>query len=63
MGASGFVGSHVTCKLVERADDVRVYLRKSSLTVAPPAVHFLGEQTQKYRKLPRVADFCVCSRS
>lgn len=34
MGASGFVGSHVTRKLVERGDDVRVYLRKSSNTVA-----------------------------
>jgi nucleoside-diphosphate-sugar epimerase len=34
MGASGFVGSHVTRKLVERGDDVRVYLRRSSLTVA-----------------------------
>lgn len=34
MGASGFVGSHVTRKLVERGDDVRVYLRKSSSTVA-----------------------------
>ncbi len=34
MGASGFVGSHVTRKLVERGDDVRVYLRKSSRTVA-----------------------------
>ena len=34
MGASGFVGSHVTRKLVERGDDVRVYLRKSSVTVA-----------------------------
>jgi dihydroflavonol-4-reductase len=34
MGASGFVGSHVTRKLVERGDDVRVYLRESSLTVA-----------------------------
>lgn len=34
MGASGFVGSHVTRKLVERGDDVRVYLRSSSLTVA-----------------------------
>lgn len=32
MGASGFVGSHVTRKLVERGDDVRVYLRKKSLT-------------------------------
>jgi dihydroflavonol-4-reductase len=34
MGASGFVGSHVTRKLVERGDDVRVYVRKSSSTVA-----------------------------
>jgi dihydroflavonol-4-reductase len=34
MGASGFVGSHVTRKLVERGDDVRVYLRTSSNTVA-----------------------------
>ena len=34
MGASGFVGSHVTRRLVERGDDVRVYLRKSSSTVA-----------------------------
>jgi dihydroflavonol-4-reductase len=34
MGASGFVGSHVTRKLVERGDNVRVYLRKSSSTVA-----------------------------
>jgi nucleoside-diphosphate-sugar epimerase len=34
MGASGFVGSHVTRKLAERGDDVRVLLRKSSLTVA-----------------------------
>jgi dihydroflavonol-4-reductase len=34
MGASGFVGSHVTRELVERGDDVRVYLRKSSSTVA-----------------------------
>lgn len=33
MGASGFVGSHVTRKLAERGDDVRVYLRKSSSTV------------------------------
>ena len=33
MGASGFVGSHVTRKLVERGDDVRVYLRKSSKTM------------------------------
>jgi nucleoside-diphosphate-sugar epimerase len=34
MGATGFVGSHVVRKLVERGDDVRVYLRKSSVTVA-----------------------------
>jgi len=34
MGASGFVGSHVVRQLVERGDDVRVYLRKSSSTVA-----------------------------
>lgn len=34
MGASGFVGSHVTRKLVERGDDVRVYLRRTSQTVA-----------------------------
>jgi dihydroflavonol-4-reductase len=34
MGATGFVGSHVTRQLVERGDDVRVYLRRSSLTVA-----------------------------
>jgi nucleoside-diphosphate-sugar epimerase len=34
MGATGFVGSHVTRKLVERGDDVRVYVRRSSRTVA-----------------------------
>ncbi len=34
MGATGFVGSHVTRKLVERGDDVRVCLRESSNTVA-----------------------------
>jgi nucleoside-diphosphate-sugar epimerase len=34
MGASGFVGSHVTRKLVESGDEVRVYLRKTSSTVA-----------------------------
>jgi nucleoside-diphosphate-sugar epimerase len=34
MGANGFVGSHVTRKLVERGDDVRVYVRTSSNTVA-----------------------------
>lgn len=32
MGASGFVGSHVTRQLVERGDDVRVMLRTSSST-------------------------------
>jgi nucleoside-diphosphate-sugar epimerase len=39
MGASGFVGSHVTRKLVERGDDVRVYLRESSSTVAIDDLH------------------------
>lgn len=34
MGPSGFVGSHVTRQLVERGHDVRVFLRKSSNTVA-----------------------------
>jgi len=34
MGATGFVGSHVVRKLVERGDDVRVYLRKSSSAIA-----------------------------
>jgi dihydroflavonol-4-reductase len=34
MGASGFVGSHVTRQLVEQGDDVRVFLRRSSSTVA-----------------------------
>lgn len=32
MGASGFLGSHVTRQLVRRGDDVRVLLRKSSDT-------------------------------
>jgi len=32
IGASGFVGSNVTRKLIERGDDVRVMLRKSSST-------------------------------
>jgi dihydroflavonol-4-reductase len=32
MGASGFLGSHVTRKLVERGDRVRVLLRESSST-------------------------------
>ncbi|WP_183474131.1 NAD-dependent epimerase/dehydratase family protein [Mycolicibacterium iranicum] len=32
MGASGFLGSHVTRQLVERGDDVRVMLRHSSST-------------------------------
>ena len=34
MGASGFLGSHVTRKLVERGDRVRVWVRESSSTVA-----------------------------
>ncbi|PEG41733.1 NAD-dependent dehydratase [Mycolicibacterium agri] len=34
MGATGFVGSHVTRKLVSRGDDVRVYVRETSNTVA-----------------------------
>lgn len=34
MGASGFLGSHVTRQLVERGDDVRVWIRESSSTVA-----------------------------
>jgi dihydroflavonol-4-reductase len=34
MGASGFLGSHVTRQLVERGDDVRVWVRQSSSTVA-----------------------------
>ena len=33
MGASGFVGSHVTRRAVARGDDVRVYLRRSSSTI------------------------------
>jgi dihydroflavonol-4-reductase len=32
IGASGFVGSHVTRQLVERGDDVRVLLRRTSST-------------------------------
>jgi nucleoside-diphosphate-sugar epimerase len=32
IGASGFVGSHVTRQLVDRGDDVRVLLRKTSST-------------------------------
>ena len=34
IGASGFLGSHVTRQLVERGDDVRVLLRKTSSTKA-----------------------------
>src|SRR3954469_12678602 len=34
MGASGFLGSHVTRQLVERGDDVRVILRRTSSTRA-----------------------------
>ena len=33
MGASGFLGSHVTRKLVTRGDEVRVWIRESSSTV------------------------------
>jgi dihydroflavonol-4-reductase len=32
MGANGFLGSHVTRQLVERGDDVRVWVRESSST-------------------------------
>lgn len=32
MGASGFLGSHVTRQLAQRGDDVRVFLRRSSST-------------------------------
>ena len=34
IGASGFLGSHVTRLLVQRGDDVRVMLRKTSSTRA-----------------------------
>ena len=34
MGASGFLGSHVTRQLVERGGQVRVWIRESSSTVA-----------------------------
>lgn len=34
IGASGFLGSHVTRRLVERGDEVRVILRKTSSTKA-----------------------------
>lgn len=34
IGASGFVGSHVTRKLVEAGEDVRIMIRKSSSTKA-----------------------------
>ncbi len=33
MGASGFLGSHVTRQLVERGDHVRVWIRESSPTI------------------------------
>ena len=32
IGASGFLGSHVTRRLVERGDDVRVLIRTTSST-------------------------------
>ena len=34
IGASGFLGSHVTRALVERGDDVRVLIRTTSSTTA-----------------------------
>src|ERR1700754_5038239 len=34
MGASGFLGSHVTRQLVDRGDDVRVLVRRTSSTKA-----------------------------
>ncbi|CAO5161988.1 NAD-dependent epimerase/dehydratase family protein [Frankia sp. AiPs1] len=34
MGASGFVGSHVTRQLAERGDEVRVWIRRTSSTKA-----------------------------
>jgi len=34
IGASGFVGSHVTRQLVDRGDDVRVLIRRTSSTKA-----------------------------
>ncbi len=33
MGASGFLGSHVTRQLVELGDEVRVWIRQSSSTL------------------------------
>jgi dihydroflavonol-4-reductase len=34
IGASGFLGSHVTRQLVEQGDTIRVLLRRTSSTVA-----------------------------
>jgi dihydroflavonol-4-reductase len=34
IGASGFLGSHVTRQLVERGDDVRILIRATSSTRA-----------------------------
>ena len=34
IGASGFVGSHVTRQLADRGDDVRVLIRRTSSTKA-----------------------------
>ncbi|GAA3210451.1 NAD-dependent epimerase/dehydratase family protein [Actinocorallia longicatena] len=48
MGASGFLGSHVTAQLVERGDDVRVWTRPSSSAHAfedLPVRHFRSELT------------------
>jgi dihydroflavonol-4-reductase len=39
IGASGFVGSHVVRQLVERGDDVRVLLRRTSSTQGIDDLH------------------------
>ncbi len=38
IGASGFVGSHVTRQLVDRGDDVRVLIRRTSSTRRRPTL-------------------------
>lgn len=46
IGANGFLGSHVTRKLVERGDDVRVMVRATANTVAIddlPVTRFVGD--------------------
>ncbi|MBX6387758.1 MAG: NAD-dependent epimerase/dehydratase family protein [Frankia sp.] len=48
MGASGFLGSHVTRQLVARGDDVAVWTRRSSSTrpfADLPVRHLVGELT------------------